>query len=531
MAVGDDWMLAGNAGTVDGTDYIGTSDNVALNFRVNAQKSGRIDGTTGETFFGYQAGMGTAGGEDNSAFGSAALTTNSTGLENSAFGSRALHWNNGGSNSAFGNSSLYQNTTGYGNTAMGYNSLLNNTIGGNNVSLGGDTLYTNTTGSSNVAVGPSALNVNLSGSNNIAIGPAALNGNNVGNNNIGLGVGTGLFNTNGQYNIYVGYKSGVGVKSGNSNIFLGSYAGYVSVVTSNKLQIETNAAYAATPLINGDFLTRRVQISGSLASSTGSATGTDAVALGNNSTATTFSSMAIGQSANSTGQRSVALGANNGATNANGHFSFAVGHNATSNAGTQHAHAFGTNGVAAHNFSTIISQSPSSTVQTSAPNRITIKADGGVEICTAASPMCSPGSTTQYLGGAGWSYPSDKNLKEDFQTVDENYVMERLTDLDITSWVYKNEKNKNGSRRIGPMAQDFYRIFAKPMKLESTDKMLTPNELYNLGIIATQGLLKRTKELEKENVELKNKINSLEDRMNSFELRMKKLEAKPDKNK
>ena len=43
MAVGDDWMLAGNAGTVDGTDYIGTSDNVPLNFKVNAQRAGRID--------------------------------------------------------------------------------------------------------------------------------------------------------------------------------------------------------------------------------------------------------------------------------------------------------------------------------------------------------------------------------------------------------------------------------------------------------------------------------------------------------
>ena len=34
------WGLRGNAGTVDGTNFIGTTDNIALSFRVNNTKAG-----------------------------------------------------------------------------------------------------------------------------------------------------------------------------------------------------------------------------------------------------------------------------------------------------------------------------------------------------------------------------------------------------------------------------------------------------------------------------------------------------------
>src|SRR5690349_5353510 len=37
------WSTTGNAGTVDGTNFLGTTDNVPLNFRVNNQRVGRLD--------------------------------------------------------------------------------------------------------------------------------------------------------------------------------------------------------------------------------------------------------------------------------------------------------------------------------------------------------------------------------------------------------------------------------------------------------------------------------------------------------
>jgi hypothetical protein len=54
MSSGDAWALLGNSSTVDGTNFIGTTDNVPLNFRVNNQKAGRIDATN--VFLGNVAG-------------------------------------------------------------------------------------------------------------------------------------------------------------------------------------------------------------------------------------------------------------------------------------------------------------------------------------------------------------------------------------------------------------------------------------------------------------------------------------------
>src|SRR5688572_9411914 len=56
MSAGTAWLLTGNAGTVDGTHFLGTTDNVPLNIRVNNQRSGRLDPTLRTTLWGYQAG-------------------------------------------------------------------------------------------------------------------------------------------------------------------------------------------------------------------------------------------------------------------------------------------------------------------------------------------------------------------------------------------------------------------------------------------------------------------------------------------
>jgi len=74
------WNLTGNSGTVDGTNFIGTTDNKPLNFKVNNQNSGRID-TLGTTFIGYKAGMNTVGA-GNAGFGYKALSANTTGINN-----------------------------------------------------------------------------------------------------------------------------------------------------------------------------------------------------------------------------------------------------------------------------------------------------------------------------------------------------------------------------------------------------------------------------------------------------------------
>lgn len=125
---GGDWSLTGNAGTIDGTNFIGTTDNKPFNIRVNNLKSGRIDPILRNAFFGNEA-----------------ATNTTTGTDNTGIGSRGV---------------LDQNTTGSSNTAVGSFALSLNTTAGNNTALGTNTSPTNTFISSSTAIGAGAL-VNL----------------------------------------------------------------------------------------------------------------------------------------------------------------------------------------------------------------------------------------------------------------------------------------------------------------------------------------------------------------------------------
>ncbi|MBC7412973.1 MAG: hypothetical protein H7331_11045, partial [Bacteroidia bacterium] len=150
------WALLGNAGTVDGTNFIGTTDNIPFNIRVNNQKAGRIDHLLFNTFFGYQSGN--------------AITTGST-------------------NSAFGNGALQSITTGYNNTALGYNALFSATTTKSNTAIGQQALFSNISADANTAVGLQSLYANTTGYNNVAIGAGSLLANTTGSNNTAMGTG------------------------------------------------------------------------------------------------------------------------------------------------------------------------------------------------------------------------------------------------------------------------------------------------------------------------------------------------------
>lgn len=230
------WGLNGNAGTTDGTDFIGTTDAQPLNFRVYGDKAGRIDydNTKANTFLGYMAGNGT--GAHNVAIGYSVLRNNTTGYFNTASGY----------------ASLYSNITGFSNTANGYQALFSNTTGDSNTANGQSALYKNTTGRVNTAVGTDALTGNITGNSNTGIGFRSLWNNTTGNSNTAIGyyanalafgknnntaVGYyALLRSNGDNNTAIGY--GADVNSGFSNA---TAIGYNAIVdASNKVRIGDN---------------------------------------------------------------------------------------------------------------------------------------------------------------------------------------------------------------------------------------------------------------------------------------------------
>lgn len=176
------WLLNGNSGTASGTHFIGTTDNVPFNIRVNNTHSGRIT-STGPVFLGYRAGI-TNTAVYNTGIGYQSLFTNTSGNYNTAIGRSTLYLNTiGAGNTAIGVESLYSNVDGGSNTSIGYSSLYSNTSGSGNTASGVEVLYSNTTGFSNTGIGMSSLYSNTGGYNNSAMGNAALYTNTTGHDN------------------------------------------------------------------------------------------------------------------------------------------------------------------------------------------------------------------------------------------------------------------------------------------------------------------------------------------------------------
>ncbi|MDO9187031.1 MAG: tail fiber domain-containing protein [Bacteroidia bacterium] len=266
------WSRTGNAGTVDGTNFIGTTDGVPFNIRVNNQKAGRIDLTSHSTFYGYVAG------------------NSNTGPYNTANGFGALYSNtSGGQNTAIGESALNANTTGEYNTGNGFRALYSNTSGVRNTAIGGHALYLNTTGSSNTANGMFALFSNITGSENAAMGESALTLNTDGNQNTAIGNYSLHNNSNGNQNTATGYRALHENSSGNQNAVTGTYALHNNTTGSQNTALGYLTGYSNSTGINNTYL----------GSNSNSIDGlTNASAIGANAWVTASNSLVLGSGAN-----------------------------------------------------------------------------------------------------------------------------------------------------------------------------------------------------------------------------------------
>jgi trimeric autotransporter adhesin len=270
------WLLGGNAGTNPSTNFIGTTDNIPLSFKINNQSAGKISNrnisigitaansattATGNVVIGHAALNkntingdlvaigdsalynnifaidpmgGIYGGDGNNAVGTKALLFNTIGWNNTATGYHTLSKNTLGSkNTATGNASLFSNVNGFSNTATGDKSLYYNLAGSANTANGASALYFNAGGSYNTAFGMNALYSNTSGSYNVATGFESLNSNTIGYANTANGYQTLFSATTGSYNTGAGYQSLYYNTDGSFNSTTGVYALYKN--TSGKL--------------------------------------------------------------------------------------------------------------------------------------------------------------------------------------------------------------------------------------------------------------------------------------------------------
>ena len=77
---------------------------------------------------------------------------------------------------------------------------------------------------------------------------------------------------------------------------------------------------------------------------------------------------------------------------------------------------------------------------------------------------------------------SDVNAKHDIDVVDGSQVLEKLTQLPISEWTYKADAD--GTRHLGPMAQDFYSVF----ELGNDSTKIAPGDMAGVSLAAIKAL-------------------------------------------
>lgn len=244
------------------------------------------------------------------------------------------------------------------------------------------------------------------------------------------------------------------------------------------------------------------------------------IAMGNSTSTYGNGSMAMGTNSSATGVYSIAMGYN---TLAASNYSTAMGVNATASA--VYARAMGNNIDASGDYSTamgnyvntfnqtgafLIGDNSTTTVMNgTAPNNFRARFANGYRLYTSAdySTSCalSPGANA-------WSTSSDVNTKENFENVNGEDFLQKISGLYLTSWNYKKQ-NPATFRHYGPMAQDFYAAFGKDKYgTIGNDTTINSADFAGVSFIAIQALEKRTQkieQLEKENAALKKMLLEL----------------------
>jgi Chaperone of endosialidase len=332
-------------------------------------------------------------------------------------------------NICVGDSSGYNVSGGYGYAFLGYKAGMNNVGAGN--TLIGQQAGMDDSGSSDTFVGAGA-GISAEGGTNTFIGAGSCY-QCTGAANAFLGTSTG-YQANGSYNMFVGPFSGANA-NGSYNVYQGYQSGDYSWGDNNILMGQ-NSGY-----LNG---------------------GSDNVFVGNY-TGHTDSLSHYGGSVNQV----TLIGDSSDVTVNNVINATAIGHKAIVRA--SNTMVFGDSATTNWFFNT------------------------GASPVTGAALVVGSNSSNgngAYLSNGGtWTNASDRNKKENFQRLDGDAILKKISHLPLTRWNYKGQSEQH----IGPVAQDFYRIF----QVGENDKTISTIDPSGIALIGVQELYKKWKTAEK----------------------------------
>jgi len=144
--------------------------------------------------------------------------------------------------------------------------------------------------------------------------------------------------------------------------------------------------------------------------------------------------------------------------------------------------------------SIVISANNTNALSSHAQDAITMGAPGGMRIYTDVT-----NNAYAVLDAASglWNIISDRNLKENFEEINEVDILHRLVALPITKWNYKRSP---GLKYIGPVVQDWKSTFDIGHLDEESEHYLsfTSLEVQGIALASIKGLYKLYEESQEE---------------------------------
>ncbi len=238
------------------------------------------------------------------------------------------------------------------------------------------------------------------------------------------------------------------------------------------------------------------------------------IAMGYMPRASAAYSVAIGRQVYATGQSALALGAYSHATS---DYTVAIGYDTWATG--PHSVAFGAGGSTNGREGSMVigDNTPFSRMYSSTDNELTMRFIGGYRLWTSYSD--SMFGVYMRGGHSGWNNYCDRNIKENFESLDGEVLLGKIQNLPISKWNYKNSDAT--IKYIGPMAQDFHAAF----QLGGEDSLgINTICMDGVTIAGVQALIKRTglqtdkiakmddelTKVREENLFLRNKLSGLE---------------------
>ena len=369
----------------------------------------------------------------------------------------------------------------------------------NNVFLGNAAGLSMNGGTNNAFFGHFAGQSTTTGTGNLFAGHNAGSSNTTGNANVFLGQGAGKSNTGGIQNTFIGEDAGFNNISGSSNVFIGNNTGSGSQLVSNTVAVGTDALSAANSGISNTAV--------GYSSLKVNTTGYSNTAFGSNTmiaTTTGILNTAVGKGSllsNTSGSGNVALGYASLDLNQTGDFNTAVGYVSGPSSGL----------INLTNTTCLGYRSEVSTSNTMTFGNISVDRWAFGITTTNANHALEVGSTAfngngAYLTqGGAWTNASDENKKEDITAVNGTELLQKISSLTVSKWKYKGSSEYH----IGPMAQDFYKLFG----LGTDDRGISTIDPAGIALAAIQEQQKMIASLNHLILQLRAEMNSLKEKL------------------